>query len=159
MIRRSITILSLLGLLVSAGLLVVSFFNVACWGPHHRLFVKTGYFTWDYSRLPMKSIQREWEIRGWTSFQFRLRLRAPVEPTIQFPGFRLEKLSGSWMAHFNLAVATLLFVVIRVFDLGFSQHQRRRRRKLGQCVKCGYSLKGLTEPRCPECNTPYEPLV
>lgn len=29
----------------------------------------------------------------------------------------------------------------------------RRRRKLGQCVNCGYSLQGLTEPRCPECGT------
>ena len=29
----------------------------------------------------------------------------------------------------------------------------RKRRKAGQCVHCGYSLTGLTEPRCPECGT------
>jgi hypothetical protein len=25
----------------------------------------------------------------------------------------------------------------------------------GTCVKCGYNLTGLTEPRCPECGTPF----
>ena len=29
--------------------------------------------------------------------------------------------------------------------------RRYRRRKRGLCVKCGYNLTGLTEPRCPEC--------
>jgi hypothetical protein len=24
-----------------------------------------------------------------------------------------------------------------------------------RCVRCGYSLRGLTEPRCPECGTPF----
>jgi hypothetical protein len=33
---------------------------------------------------------------------------------------------------------------------------RRRRRKRGSCVHCGYSLTGLTEPRCPECGTPFD---
>lgn len=26
-----------------------------------------------------------------------------------------------------------------------------------ECRKCGYLLYGLTEPRCPECGTPFEP--
>ena len=29
--------------------------------------------------------------------------------------------------------------------------RRYRRRKRGRCVRCGYDLWGLTEPRCPEC--------
>lgn len=36
--------------------------------------------------------------------------------------------------------------------------RRRRRLRAGLCVKCGYSLKGLSEPRCPECATPFEHL-
>ena len=35
-------------------------------------------------------------------------------------------------------------------------HRRRKRKKLGLCLKCGYNLKGLTEPRCPECNTSFD---
>ncbi len=26
-----------------------------------------------------------------------------------------------------------------------------------ECQKCGYNLTGLTEPRCPECFTPFDP--
>jgi len=25
------------------------------------------------------------------------------------------------------------------------------------CWECGYSLIGLSEPRCPECGTPFDP--
>lgn len=32
---------------------------------------------------------------------------------------------------------------------------RRRRRRLGRCAVCGYSLRGLVEPRCPECGTVF----
>ena len=32
---------------------------------------------------------------------------------------------------------------------------RERRRRLGLCMACGYSLRGLREPRCPECGTPF----
>jgi hypothetical protein len=34
--------------------------------------------------------------------------------------------------------------------------RRRLRRRRGLCVKCGYSLRGLTEPRCPECGTGFQ---
>jgi hypothetical protein len=32
--------------------------------------------------------------------------------------------------------------------------RRWRRRREGRCTQCGYSLKGLPEPRCPECGKP-----
>jgi len=34
--------------------------------------------------------------------------------------------------------------------------RRRRRRRRGLCLKCGYDVRLLTEPRCPECWTPTE---
>lgn len=32
--------------------------------------------------------------------------------------------------------------------------RRYARRRHGRCVRCGYLLTGLPEPRCPECGTP-----
>lgn len=34
---------------------------------------------------------------------------------------------------------------------------RASRERRGLCVKCGYDLRGQTKPRCPECNTPFDP--
>ena len=33
--------------------------------------------------------------------------------------------------------------------------REKERREGVRCVKCGYSLRGLTEPRCPECGTEF----
>jgi hypothetical protein len=35
--------------------------------------------------------------------------------------------------------------------------RRWRRRRRGLCHKCGYNLRGLTESRCPECSTEFDP--
>ncbi len=35
-------------------------------------------------------------------------------------------------------------------------YRRRRIRQRGRCRQCGYNLRGLTEPRCPECGTPFD---
>jgi hypothetical protein len=35
--------------------------------------------------------------------------------------------------------------------------RRRRRVRENCCTKCGYDLRGLPEPRCPECGTPFHP--
>ena len=32
------------------------------------------------------------------------------------------------------------------------------RLRSGKCLSCGYNLHGLTEPRCPECGTPFDPM-
>ena len=42
----------------------------------------------------------------------------------------------------------LLFLAVRL----------KHREVKGVCVRCGYDLRGLPEPRCPECGTPFEQL-
>ena len=38
------------------------------------------------------------------------------------------------------------------------RHERVLRRT-GRCSNCGYSLRGLTIPRCPECGLPFDELT
>ncbi len=35
---------------------------------------------------------------------------------------------------------------------------RRRRLRAGLCIRCGYCLRGLPKPRCPECGSSFEAL-
>lgn len=37
--------------------------------------------------------------------------------------------------------------------------RQRGRRKRGECLQCGYCLRGLVEPRCPECGRPFAPFA
>lgn len=43
----------------------------------------------------------------------------------------------------------------------FRRHLRERLAARGVpiCIPCGYDLRGLTEARCPECGTPFDPAL
>ncbi len=56
-----------------------------------------------------------------------------------------------WWALFPLLMILPIIAYIR------GPMRRRRRRRLGLCIACGYSLVGLTEPRCPECGRGFAP--
>lgn len=47
-------------------------------------------------------------------------------------------------------------VLIRHIARSIREVRREECRRRGECVQCGYNLHGLTEPRCPECGTPFE---
>jgi len=51
----------------------------------------------------------------------------------------------------NVAFLVLLFAAVCA-----PLARRLHRRKRGLCVACGYNLKGLPEPRCPECGREFE---
>ncbi len=106
MIRKTLTIFSLIGLLLSVGLWGVSYFWV-----------------------------------GFQSGQWYVAAEAGT-------------LYASWNLGIPLWMPTLLFLA--VFWLSVAPlYRRRKRKKLGLCLKCGYDLRGSTK-RCPECNTPIE---
>jgi hypothetical protein len=53
-------------------------------------------------------------------------------------------------------------------SIGFLAYRRSARRHLRKelvalkipiCLKCGYDLRGQTEPRCPECGTSFDPAL
>ena len=48
----------------------------------------------------------------------------------------------------------MLFAVYPTLAFIRGPLRRHRRRKHGLCIKCGYDLTRLPEPRCPECGEP-----
>jgi hypothetical protein len=69
--------------------------------------------------------------------------------------------AGSWPPPAFLGLAVPVLVSILRAHVTLQERRRRRRKKIerryafrlgaGLCPRCEYNLKGLTEPRCPEC--------
>ena len=57
--------------------------------------------------------------------------------------------------------ALVIGITIAVWSFGpglillYLSRRMQRRQLLGYCQNCSYDLRGLTEPRCPECGTPF----
>ena len=140
MFRKTLTILSLLGLLLSVGL----------WGVSHAVFgwVTSGvestsavefnrghvHFVWD-----MEPADGRWRdgyylgVWGWG--------------TTWAPKYHDSE--GFKALIIPLWIPALCFAVYPVYLLT-PLHRKRKRKKLGLCVKCGYDLRG-SKDRCPEC--------
>lgn len=63
--------------------------------------------------------------------------------------------STAWWFTFQFGwfVAPLSLILALYF---LPAYRRRRRRRLGLCAFCGYDLRGLVDPRCPECGQEFE---
>lgn len=64
----------------------------------------------------------------------------PIRPI--FPGFLIDSV------FFGAIWAVIVF--------GLAVARRATRRKRGRCPSCGYDIRGLPEPRCPECGMSWE---
>ena len=65
----------------------------------------------------------------------------------------LPALTFSVLGGIQYFFLTLILLRIRC------QILRNRRKRKGLCVNCEYALRGLTESRCPECGTPFDPKL
>jgi hypothetical protein len=79
-------------------------------------------------------------VAGWFAWRHRLPLGLPEES----------------MGQLALHVGTPVLLGAGAFLAGWKLGRRVRRLE-GRCARCGYSLKDLPEPRCPECGTPFNP--
>jgi len=52
-----------------------------------------------------------------------------------------------------VAIVVAMLLMLAVSRTRF----RDRQHEPGCCEECGYPLSALTEPRCPECGTPFDP--
>jgi hypothetical protein len=65
----------------------------------------------------------------------------------------LLKTTDLW---FSVWLIPASFSIYPLFVVGLAGAlRRRRRRRKGLCVKCGYDLTGLPQRRCPECGTEF----
>lgn len=72
-------------------------------------------------------------------------LPAPLDDALFLPALLLMMVVALWMF---VRYSTYVYYE-KLADSGRSM----------RCLKCGYSLRGLHEPRCPECGTDSEKLV
>ena len=141
MIRKTLTILSLIGLLLSIACLVASMFDVVLTDRPCKLFLSNahlgiiGYYD-DFTLGGTIVFSGPW----WSSFAPSFGNSAI---TVGGSTFRMWSLSiPLWMP-----IALFGFLFWRSF---VPLYRRRKRKKLGLCLKCGYDLRGSSE-RCPEC--------
>ena len=186
MLRKSLTILSLIGLLVSVGLLVRAEYKIRRLNARFQeaeiqvvtisgidqetgeaLRVTVGRptpppagFTYSASD-PIEGVTLKWfdprrfEINVWVDDYETQRIELDY-----LSPHEIEVALRPVQRGLPLAAQERMASQVEVFTaagfLAKRRHVESLRRKLGLCIKCRYDLKGLTEPRCPECSTQFE---
>ncbi len=143
MIRKTLTILSLIGLLLIMALWGVSCFSISYErtldGVWTRLdLAGANFYYMQADFFDSDSIAGRWSIEG-----FSFKSGGPV-PWITFGPLTF------WSMHMPLWIPTILFGSLFSYWYALPLHRRYKRTKLGLCVKCGYDLRG-SKDGCPEC--------
>ncbi len=66
--------------------------------------------------------------------------------------------TGKWGAT-HVTIPSWMLLSIFAIPTTILWWRDRRRFPSGHCQQCGYNLLGLTEPRCPECSTEFDPAT
>ena len=148
--RKTLTTLSLIGLLLSVGLWGASYlfsmrtrFNVG--GESVSLLTYEGGVHWRVADRPTnrRGVVWKWGRTPRPGYVARV-------PTYYDAG-------DFWLYNLPFWTPTILFGTTTA--LLFTPHlpllRRRKRKKLGLCVKCGYDLRG-SKGRCPECGDEFD---
>ena len=151
MLRQTLTIFSLVGLVLSVALWGVSYLNIGYRGIWHSIWIDNGAVQYWYAYPPKPSEQRSTveelevfnSVEGWHSFRFRRNYRTNWSP-------KLVSLSTLWFTQVPLWIPTLAFAVFPTIAL-VSAVARRRRLPPNHCKDCGYDLTGNVSGVCSEC--------
>ena len=137
MLRKTLTILPLIGLLLSVGLWGTSYFWVVYWGDDCTYCARFGQLVFFpvYPPTPESRLTA----RGFQGLG-----------TVWWP----SSFIGSYPQSVKLPlwIPTALFGSLISYLYALPFHSRRKRKKLGLCLKCGYDLRA-SKDRCPECGT------
>ena len=177
-VRKILTIFSLIGLLLSVGLWGASYFNFRVWWGENSVLLGTGRLYWNQG-MP-SSTPLAWRCEGFHSFylkglkpsplkQWGFRRAPPthrmsygeIPPNVALPGITVSwyrfyangVMSWTYRTEILLWLPVLLFGVWPAWRL-LPFPRRRKRKRHGLCLQCGYDLRGSKE-RCPECGTGF----
>ena len=148
MLRKAITILSLLSLLLCVGLWGVSYWNVGV------LIDRSSYCVIAQASQGGLRVAVE---------AYHLRNDGPSTTFWGMGGFWGFKTSivGPWISHYRGSTSIVIPLPLFAIFLGSifiycasPSRRRRKRKKLGLCLKCGYDLRA-SKDRCPECGTEF----
>ena len=142
MIRKTLTIFSLIGLLLSVGLWGVgSFYSLGYVSESYTFGVEDGSViigAYSQGSLPAHDFGFRWGKRT-ARFGIEMPRYFNLRPVGGVSALKLPL----WIPTVVLAIGSISFVLI-------PRHRRRKRKKLGLCVNCGYDLRA-SKDRCPEC--------
>ena len=141
MLRKTLTILSILGLLLSVALWGASYWGFF-WRSHdHTIFFGTYEGAVQFALLEFPSSQEMGT--GWHRWG-KLSTRTDWVPRIEWRNSYTLLILPFWVIMILFSIAPV-YVITPVY-------RRRRRKNLGLCLKCGYDIRA-SEERCPECGT------
>ena len=141
MIRKTLTNLSLLGLLLSVGLWGVSYLDIGHRGQKYTWGIIRGAVFWMHDEH-RQDYQPSYFVGGYRSMR-----TIWLPHAIRHRGSVVHVVIPLWMP--------ILFLSSCFFALYLPSRRRRKRKKLGLCLKCGYDLRA-SEERCPECGTAFD---
>lgn len=148
MIRVILSAAFLAGLLTSIGLWCVSYINPYYRGHRFLVSVYAGHFQYLHTDWPWverpdpERYRMGWFVRGYKGLG-----------TLWWPWYRIGV--RYWSVHFPLWMPTLLFAILFPY-VYLPLYRRRKRRRKGLCLTCGYDLTGNVSGLCPECATEKE---
>ena len=136
MLRKTLTILSLLGLLLSVGLWGVSYFTIECTGRGYELAIAGGtlsvHASDDSERKAEPGSCRCWGFGGFQTHWFPT-IGVVSGGQVTLHRFYYFSPFGGWTLEVPLWMPTLLCALLPLYSFHLI-HRRRKRKKLGLCL-------------------------